>query len=353
MRALVTGGAGFIGSAVVRNLVGIGAEVATVDKLTYAGHRENLASVADNPRHTFHQLDICDGQSIGELVSSFQPDAIVHLAAETHVDRSIDGPRAFIETNIIGTYTLLEAAREHMKGRDDFRFLHVSTDEVFGSLGETGQFTESSPYQPNSPYSASKASSDHLVRAWHETFGLPIVLTNCSNNYGPFQFPEKLVPLTIFNALEGRSIGLYGDGLQVRDWLFVEDHAEGIVRVLERGTPGETYNIGGDSERRNRDVVDTILRSIATHADRDLDELRKLVSYVPDRPGHDQRYAIDASKIRRELNWGPSLTFERGMDATVRWYLENAEWRNTVMSAYDGQRLGLTGGETENTEGQE
>ena len=345
----VTGGAGFIGSAVVRQLIAeTDATVVNVDKLTYAGNLESLREIAGDPRHRFEQVDICDAQAVAKLFKTYQPDAIVHLAAESHVDRSIEGPAEFINTNIIGTYTLLEAARSYWSGLDEtakaaFRFHHVSTDEVYGSLDETGLFTEQTAYQPNSPYSASKASSDHLVRAWHHTYGLPVVTTNCSNNYGPYQFPEKLIPLMVLNALEGKPLPVYGRGDNVRDWLYVDDHARALRLVLAQGTPGEVYNIGGHNEKTNLEVVKTLCAT--------LDELvpdskhrphENLITFVDDRPGHDQRYAIDADKIERELGWTPAETFETGLRKTVQWYLDNLDWCGRVQDgSYQRQRLGL------------
>lgn len=337
---MVTGGAGFIGSSLVRHLVDAGDAVHTVDSLSYAGRVENLSDVDDSPRHRLHRLDIQDRNALRELVLDLKPDAIFHLAAETHVDRSIDGPAAFVQTNIVGTFNLLEAAREIAPANSDFRFVHVSTDEVFGALGATGRFTETSPYRPNSPYAASKAAADHLVRAWHETFSLPVLVTNCANNYGPRQFPEKLIPLTIANALEGKPIRIYGDGLQVRDWLYVEDHVRGLVRVCEDGQPGATYNIGGNCERTNREVVHTVLERLARHVGVEVESLRNLVAYVEDRPGHDRRYAIDTTRIERELGWTAETSFESGMDATVAWYCDHPDWRRSVMGDYDGGRLG-------------
>ena len=344
---LVTGGAGFIGSALVRQLVGeTDAVVVNVDKLTYAGNLESLAEAREQPRHRFVRMDICDRDGIGALLAEHRPDAVVHLAAESHVDRSIDGPGEFIRTNVVGTFTLLDEATRHWRtltgaARDAFRFVHVSTDEVFGSLGETGQFTERTPYDPSSPYSASKAGSDHLARAWHRTYGLPVVVTNCSNNYGPYQFPEKLIPLVIVKALAGESLPVYGQGANVRDWLYVEDHARALRLAALRGVPGETYNVGGGNERRNIDVVQGICAL--------LDELRpdpagpheRLISYVTDRPGHDHRYAIDAGRIRRELGWSPREDFDSGLRRTVEWYLANPGWTERVMSgSYRGERLG-------------
>ncbi len=343
----VTGGAGFIGSAVVRQFIAeTDVQVVNIDKLTYAGNLATLAEAQDDPRHCFEQVDICDATAIAALFDQYQPDAIMHLAAESHVDRSIDGPADFIQSNIVGTYTLLEAARAYWNGlrgtkREAFRFHHISTDEVFGSLGAEGFFREDSTYQPNSPYSASKASSDHLVRAWHHTYGLPTLMTNCSNNYGPYQFPEKLIPLIILNALDGKPLPIYGKGDNIRDWLFVEDHACALRLVLEIGVVGETYNIGGHNEKTNLEVVQTICAT--------LDELRpaaqsyaELITYVTDRPGHDQRYAIDASKIERELGWKPQESFETGLRKTVEWYMEKADWwRQVTADDYQGERLGL------------
>ncbi|SIQ70956.1 dTDP-glucose 4,6-dehydratase [Paracoccus thiocyanatus] len=343
MKILITGGAGFIGSAVVRLAVARGHSVVNLDSLTYAANLENVASVSQSPLYAFEQADIRDRAALDRILARHRPDAIMHLAAESHVDRSIDGPGAFIETNVTGTYNLLEAARAwwSAEGRPErFRFHHISTDEVFGSLGETGQFTEATPYDPRSPYSASKAASDHLVRAWHETYGLPVVLTNCSNNYGPFHFPEKLVPVVILNALHGRPIPVYGDGGNVRDWLYVEDHADALLLVLERGRIGRSYNIGGENEARNIDLV----RSICAHMDRlrpDAAPHDRLISFVADRPGHDRRYAIDPSRIRDELGWRPSVTVEEGLGRTVEWYLENQDWWRPLLARQGvGERLG-------------
>ena len=345
---LVTGGAGFIGSALVRYLIQrTGYRVVNVDKLTYAGNLESLGPVLGDPRHVFEQVDICDRAEIDRLFGAYRPVGILHLAAESHVDRSIDGPEAFIHTNVLGTYTLLEAARTYWRSlggreREAFRFLHVSTDEVYGTLGHDGLFTEETSYAPNSPYSASKAGSDHLVRAWHHTYGLPVVTTNCSNNYGPYQFPEKLIPVVILNALEGRPIPVYGKGENVRDWLYVGDHVEALLTAFERGVPGETYNIGGHNEIQNIDVVrqictlmDEFRPASAPHAD--------LITFVADRPGHDYRYAIDARKIQRELGWTPCETFETGLRKTVTWYLEHREWCDRVRSGkYRMERLGTS-----------
>ncbi|MCH8142757.1 MAG: dTDP-glucose 4,6-dehydratase [Proteobacteria bacterium] len=340
MKILVTGGAGFIGSALVRHLVSDkGADVCTVDKLTYSGNLANLASLEDAKGHTFRQIDICDSASLERCLADFQPDAIMHLAAESHVDRSIDGPAAFIETNILGTFNLLEVAREYAAGRD-FRFLHVSTDEVFGALGETGRFDEDSPYRPNSPYSASKAASDHLVRAWYETYDFPVVVTNCSNNYGPYQFPEKLIPLTILNAIDRKPIPVYGDGQQVRDWLYVLDHVAGLCEVLERGKLGRTYNLGGNCEKTNVEVVTAIVDEVARQLDRDPGEERRLITFVADRPGHDRRYAIDTSRVGREIGWQPETDFAQGICRTVRWYMENPDWTEEVVQKFARARLG-------------
>ena len=343
MKILVTGGAGFIGSAVVRLAVARGHAVVNLDALTYAANLENVASVSDNPLYAFEQADLRERDALDRVLDRHQPDAIMHLAAESHVDRSIDGPGAFIETNVTGTYNLLEAARAHWVARgrpEGFRFHHISTDEVFGSLGETGQFTEDTPYDPRSPYSASKAASDHLVRAWHETYGLPVVLTNCSNNYGPFHFPEKLVPVVILNALHGRPIPVYGDGGNIRDWLYVEDHADALLLVLEKGEIGRSYNIGGENEARNIDLVRTICA--------EMDRLRPdsaphdaLISFVTDRPGHDRRYAIDPTRIRTELGWRPSVTVQEGLRRTVEWYLAHQDWWRPLLERQGvGERLG-------------
>ncbi len=343
MKLLVTGGAGFIGSAVVRLAVSRGHEVVNLDALTYAACLENVASVSGSPLYTFEQADIRDLPALEAIFQKHQPDAVMHLAAESHVDRSIDGPQAFIETNVMGTYNMLQAARHYWEGRGkpkDFRFHHISTDEVFGSLGATGQFTEETPYDPRSPYSASKASSDHLVRAWAETYGLPVVLTNCSNNYGPFHFPEKLIPVVILSALAGKPIPIYGKGENVRDWLYVEDHADALLLVLEKGALGRSYNIGGENERSNLELVQTIC-TILDALKPASEPYADLIEFVSDRPGHDLRYAIDPTRIREELGWRPSVTVEEGLEKTVRWYLENEEWWQPLLArAGVGERLG-------------
>ncbi|MNQ35462.1 dTDP-glucose 4,6-dehydratase 2 [compost metagenome] len=348
-RIIVTGGAGFIGSAVVRHLIdNTTHEVANLDKLTYAGNLESLLSVADSPRYCFYQVDICDSAALDKVFAEFQPTAVMHLAAESHVDRSIDGPAEFIQTNIVGTYTLLEAARRYWNSLESeakvaFRFHHISTDEVYGDLeGTDDLFTETTSYAPSSPYSASKASSDHLVRAWQRTYGLPTLVTNCSNNYGPFHFPEKLIPHVILNALAGKPLPVYGDGSQIRDWLYVEDHARALVEVVTKGEVGETYNIGGHNEKRNLEVVHTIcdlLDELVPAADGR--SYRELITFVKDRPGHDRRYAIDASKIQCELGWVPQESFETGIRKTVRWYLDNRDWWQRVLSG--DYRLGRLG----------
>lgn len=350
MVILVTGGAGFIGSAVVRMLIRESCHsVVNVDRLSYSGNLESLAQVEDDVRYTFERADICDAPAMRSVFERHSPSAVIHLAAESHVDRSIDGPAEFVQTNVVGTFTLLEAARRHwqtLRGadREQFSFVHVSTDEVFGSLGDKGAFTETTSYQPNSPYSATKAGSDHLVRAWYHTYGLPAMVTNCSNNYGPYQFPEKLIPLTILNAAAGRQLPVYGRGANVRDWLFVDDHAAALVAVVHGGRAGETYAIGGQSERRNIDVVKAICAlmdelapnaRIGNHAD--------LIEFVTDRPGHDQRYAIDSSKIQTELGWHPTQSFDSGLRKTVQWYLDNPRWGERIQaSSYRGERLGLS-----------
>ncbi|MBC3465590.1 dTDP-glucose 4,6-dehydratase [Pseudomonas sp. RW10S2] len=357
MKILVTGGAGFIGSAVIRHiLTSTSDSVVNLDKLTYAGNLESLTDVAQSERYCFEKVDICDRAALDRVFREHQPDAVMHLAAESHVDRSIDGPAAFIETNIVGTYNLLEAARIYWQGLDEgcrstFRFHHISTDEVYGDLeGPEDLFTEQTPYAPSSPYSASKASSDHLVRAWMRTYGLPVLITNCSNNYGPYHFPEKLIPLVILNALDGKPLPVYGKGDQVRDWLYVEDHARALYRVVTAGQIGETYNIGGHNERRNIDVVHALcalldeLRPVAQNpAVAHLDSYRALITHVQDRPGHDLRYAIDASKIQGALGWTPEETFETGIRKTVQWYLDNLAWCRRVQDgSYQRERLGVS-----------
>lgn len=344
---LVTGGAGFIGGNFVLQAVNEGKRVINLDALTYAGNLDTLQSLQDNPNHVFVKGDIGDAKLVSQLLAEHRPDAVINFAAESHVDRSIDGPGAFIQTNVVGTLSLLEQVRDYWKSldgdaKDKFRFLHVSTDEVYGTLGETGKFTETTPYAPNSPYSASKAASDHLVRAFHHTYGLPVLTTNCSNNYGPYQFPEKLIPLVIAKALRGESLPVYGDGLNVRDWLFVTDHCRAIEVVLENGRLGETYNVGGDAERNNITVVKTICklldrkRPLAETPDRET-----LITYVKDRPGHDRRYAIDATKLQSELGWKPSVTFEQGIEQTVDWYLDNQDWVQRVLDgSYQFERIG-------------
>ena len=348
MKVLVTGGAGFIGSAVVRKLVlQEQVDVTTVDALTYAGNLASLAPVAEQPNHTFVRADIRDGKRMSELMDSVKPDAIMHLAAESHVDRSIDGPAAFIDTNIVGTYQLLESARNYWASlsgdkKDGFRFHHISTDEVYGSLGPTGAFLETTPYAPNSPYSASKAASDHLVRAWFHTYDLPVVTTNCSNNYGPYHFPEKLIPLMILNGLEGKPLPVYGTGENVRDWLHVEDHADALWQVVTKGTPGEVYNIGGEAELTNIDVVRSICDLLDELVPSSSGSRRDLITFVSDRPGHDARYAMDITKITRELGWKPKHNFETGLRNTVEWYLNNKPWWEDIRTGkYTGDRLGL------------
>lgn len=346
MRVIVTGGAGFIGSAVCRHFVSdLNYDVVVLDKMTYAGNLASLSPVASSPNYHFERHDICDAEAVNAIFARYQPDAVVHLAAESHVDRSISGSDVFVKTNVLGTFTLLEAARSYVKsaGKDpaSFRFVHVSTDEVYGSLGEDGLFTEQTPYDPSSPYSATKASSDHLAKAWHRTYGLPVIVSNCSNNYGPYHFPEKLIPLIILNALDRKPLPVYGDGSNIRDWLYVEDHARALGLILKTGRPGETYNIGGRNERKNIDVVrqicswmDRLRPSDTSHHD--------LITFVADRPGHDHRYAIDASKLENELGWRAQETFETGIEKTVRWYLDRADWWQPLREkVYSGERLGL------------
>ena len=347
---IVTGGAGFIGSAVIRHLLDqFDTNVVNLDKLTYAGNEATIAGFAGNSRYSFEKCDICDRSAVARIFQHYQPQAVMHLAAESHVDRSIDGPWEFVNTNIIGTYNLLEITREYLdklpagQDREKFRFHHISTDEVFGTLGEQGLFTEDSPYQPNSPYSASKASSDHLVRAWNETFGLPVVLSNCSNNYGPYQYPEKLLPVIIFKATSQQAIPVYGTGSNIRDWLYVDDHAAALVRIMLHGKIGRSYNVGGNEERTNLDVVNTVCKILdRLQPAADGKPYVSLVEYVTDRPGHDFRYAIDASRIKQELNWEPAETFESGMQKTVQWYLDNQAWVDAVQASNDlrGHRLG-------------
>jgi len=347
---LITGGAGFIGSALIRHLIAnTDYRVVNIDCLTYAGNLESLTEVNDSPRYHFEQVDIRDRGALDRLFAKYRPRGVIHLAAESHVDRSIDNPAEFISTNILGSYNLLESARHYwaaLAGDDqvNFRFHHVSTDEVYGTLGDTGLFTEETAYAPNSPYSASKASSDHLVRAWYHTYGLPVLTSNCSNNYGPYQFPEKLIPLMILNALEGKPLPVYGNGQQIRDWLYVEDHARALIRVFEQGRLGETYNIGGHNEQKNIDVVHRLcdlLETLVPEKPVGVTQYRNLITFVDDRPGHDQRYAIDASKIQRELNWVPEETFETGLKKTVQWYLDNKQWWQRIRTgSYRGERLG-------------
>lgn len=348
MKILLTGGAGFIGSAVVRHIIQETEDsVLNLDKLTYAGNLESLLNVSGSPKYTFEQVDICNRTELDRVFSEYKPDAVMHLAAESHVDRSIDGPAAFVETNIVGTYTLLEAARKYWLGlnkqqKQSFRFHHISTDEVYGDLeGTTDLFTETTSYKPSSPYSASKASSDHLVRAWLRTYGFPTIITNCSNNYGPYHFPEKLIPLVILNALEGKPLPIYGRGDQVRDWLYVEDHARALHKVVTEGIIGETYNIGGHNEKQNIEVVETLCQILNELVPQQFD-YKELITFVSDRPGHDVRYAINATKIERELGWTPNETFETGLRKTVEWYLSNSEWCKRVQDgSYQRERLGV------------
>jgi len=345
MKILVTGGAGFIGSAVVRLAIAKGHSVINVDALTYAACLENVASVADHPNYVFEQLDIRDRTALKIVFDKHARDAVMHLAAESHVDRSIDGPADFIETNVNGTFNMLEVVRSYWQSQgklEGFRFHHISTDEVFGTLGSTGMFTENTPYDPRSPYSASKASSDHLVRAWHETYGLPVVLTNCSNNYGPYHFPEKLIPVVILNALAGKPLPIYGDGGNIRDWLYVEDHADALLLVLEKGELGRSYNIGGENERTNLELVKTLCEILDRLQPRGDGSYADLITFVTDRPGHDARYAIDPSRIRAELGWRPSFTVEEGLEKTVQWYLQNENWWKPLLERPGvGQRLGI------------
>ena len=353
MKILVTGGAGFIGSAVIRHIIGnTNDSVINLDKLTYAGNLESLKLVESNERYSFVQADICDRAALDKIFTEYQPDLIMHLAAESHVDRSIDGPAEFIETNIVGTYTMLEAARAYWSQldnarKDAFKFHHISTDEVYGDLeGTDDLFTETTSYEPSSPYSASKAASDHLVRAWLRTYGFPTIVTNCSNNYGPYHFPEKLIPLIILNALDGKALPVYGNGMQIRDWLYVEDHAAALYTVVTKGEIGETYNIGGHNEKANIEVVKTICTLLDELVPSEFENIAKyeeLITYVTDRPGHDVRYAIDASKIERELGWKPAETFESGLRKTVEWYLNNKQWWNRVLDgSYSFERLGTS-----------
>jgi dTDP-glucose 4,6-dehydratase len=348
MKILITGGAGFIGSAVARAVIGKSVDqILILDKLTYAGNLASLRPVADSPRFSFLQADICDAAAVARALEDFQPDVVMHLAAESHVDRSIDGPAAFVETNVVGTFVMLRAALDYWRRLDRararaFRFMHISTDEVFGALGAEGLFCEDTPYAPTSPYSASKAGSDHLVRAWRHTYGLPTIVTNCSNNYGPYNFPEKLIPLTIINAIEEKPLSVYGRGENVRDWLYVEDHASALMRVAREGEVGESYNVGGRNEWRNIDVVEAICDLMDVFRPRRAGPHRDLIAFVADRPGHDRRYAIDASKIERELGWRPAERFETGLRKTVRWYLDNSDWWQAIRSgAYRGERLGV------------
>ena len=347
MRLLVTGGAGFIGSAVVRLAVARGHTVLNIDALTYAACMANLAPVADSPRHIFEHVDIRDRDTLDRVFAEHRPDKVMHLAAESHVDSSIDGPGAFMETNITGTYNLLEAARSYWSGPhgpEGFRFHHISTDEVYGSLGPTGQFHEEAPYDPRSPYAASKAASDHLVRAWFHTYGLPVVLSNCSNNYGPYHFPEKLIPVIILNALAGKPLPIYGDGSNVRDWLYVEDHADALLLILERGEIGRSYNIGGENELSNLELVETLCAILDRKRPRTAGSYRELITFVADRPGHDARYAIDARRLRTELGWRHSVSIEEGLERTVDWYLTREDWWRPLLERHDiSERIGTAG----------
>ncbi len=347
MRVMITGGAGFIGSAVSRRFINCAEDhILVLDKLTYAGNLDSLAPIAENPRYSFLRADICDRAAVAQALENFKPQVVMHLAAESHVDRSIDGPAAFIETNVVGTFTMLDAALAYWRGlgsedANNFRFMHISTDEVFGTLGKEGLFREDTPYAPNSPYSASKAGSDHLVRAWRETYGIPTIVTNCSNNYGPYHFPEKLIPLVILNAIEEKPLPVYGRGENIRDWLFVEDHAAALMLVAREGKIGESYNVGGRNEKKNIDVVETICSILDEIRPRRTGSYRELITFVQDRPGHDLRYAIDCSKIERELGWRPVETFETGLRKTVQWYLDNPVWWQSIRSGkYRGERLG-------------
>ena len=346
MKILVTGGAGFIGSAVVRLAIARGHSIVNVDALTYAACLENVASVSESSRYSFEHTDIRDRSALDTIFEKYQPDAVMHLAAESHVDRSIDGPADFIETNVTGTFNMLEAARSYWQAHgkpETFRFHHISTDEVYGSLPSdpSAQFTEETPYDPRSPYSASKASSDHLVRAWHETYGLPVVLTNCSNNYGPYHFPEKLIPVIILNALAGKPLPIYGTGSNIRDWLYVEDHAEALLLVLEKGAIGRSYNIGGENERTNLELVQTVCQILDRLKPKNTGTYADLIRFVQDRPGHDARYAIDSSRIRDELGWRPSVAVEEGLEKTIHWYLDNENWWNPLLNRISvGERLG-------------
>jgi len=352
MKILITGGAGFIGSAVIRHLINdLGHEVVNMDNLTYAGNLESLFDVVDSHNYTFEKVDICDSINVKRVFNEYQPDKVMHLAAESHVDRSIDGPVEFIQTNIVGTYVMLDGAKEYWsqllgERKNHFCFHHISTDEVYGDLEGTDElFTENTPYAPSSPYSASKASSDHLVRAWNRTYGFPILISNCSNNYGPYQFPEKLIPLTILNAIQGKALPIYGKGDQIRDWLYVDDHARALVKVIFNGINGETYNIGGHNEKTNLDVVKVLCRildELVPEHPRNIQQYEELITYVADRPGHDLRYAIDASKIDKELGWSPDETFDSGIRKTVQWYLDNSNWWTRVLDgSYKFERLGL------------